>query len=107
MGPRTHRQHELKERLNKGPSESVGTVDDRGLPTPELVMALSHHGQAWRDRRKEPASHLRVMLGGLPPGGDGDTETLQRRLQGTQAFFPPSPCVSCQTQGEDGEHGAL
>lgn len=62
-------------------------------------MALGHHGQAWRIAGKT-ASHLRVMRGGLPPGGgDGDTETLQRRLQGTQAFFPPTPVSPAKTQG--------
>ena len=64
------------------------------MPTPELVqhsvtMARpgGTAGRSWR--------HTRGSRGASRPwAGTVTTETLQRRLQGTQAFFSPLPAVS-------------
>lgn len=77
------------------------------MPTPELVTALGHHGQAWRNSGKELASHPRVTRGEPPLGGDGDHRDPAVMPPGDTGLLPAPPChVSCQTHGEDGEHGA-
>lgn len=75
------------------------------MSTPGLVTALGHHGQAWRDRGKEPASHAGRAA---PRQGTVATETLQRCLQGTQALFsllpPASPARLKEKTGNTGLH---
>lgn len=84
----------LRNAFKQGPlPESVGTVDDRGLPS-ELVLSVTMARPGGIAGR--PAAHLRVMRGRLP-GARPVTQGLQRRLQGHRPF-PPTP-VSCPDPG--------